>query len=176
MPQVSTSSAANIPLSFESSAMRTYRDREDTSRAWLKLRDFASELQNLRNAVTKQNEEFRRTRRRILGGVNSGGGIPWQTPYRELDPTVYVAAGTWVYISPENTLVTSGRVDLVSGITIKAVPGIWEAAQDVPAAVTAGYNVPQPLAQAVPSGTPLMGDMDVTTLFWRPISPALVCH
>lgn len=97
----------------------------------------------------------------------------WQNPKKELDPTVAVSKGTWVYISPGNSLVTTGLTDLVSGVNVKALSGIWEAAQDVPAKVSSNYNVPQlpyPGATGTPSGSPLAGDLDGADVFWIAIN------
>jgi hypothetical protein len=112
-----------------------------------------------------------------------GGGVVWQTPYKELDPTVAVAVGTFVYLSPGNPLVTTGLTDLVSGLVVNAPAGIWQAAQNVPAQVTVSsvvkYNVPQipyPGASgATPSGTPLKGDLDGANVFWIFLQEYNVC-
>jgi hypothetical protein len=104
---------------------------------------------------------------------------PWQTPNKELDPTVAVSKGTWVYISPNNPLVTTGLTDLAAGTILQSPPGIWEAAQNVPAQVTVGgvikYNVPQLPTEGTPSGTPLAGDLDASTLFWIRIQEYSPC-
>ena len=99
--------------------------------------------------------------------VPISGGDTWQVP-RELDPTVAVAQYTKVYISPKNPLVTVGLVDLdSSGATLQATAGIWQAMQNIPAATSAGYNVPQDPPPGsgtnAPSGSPLKGDLDGTT-------------
>jgi hypothetical protein len=83
------------------------------------------------------------------GNKGGGGGsfvFPWQDP-KELDPTVAVKAGTFVYISAGNALVTTGLTDLVTNTVLKTCPGIWQAVQDVPAEVAGSgkYNVPQQL-------------------------------
>ena len=108
----------------------------------------------------------------------SGGDFQWQTPKKELDPTQQVAKNTFVYISPLNTIVTTGLTDLTLLTTVKATPGIWQAIQDVPAATVDGYNVPQylPAGAVAPSGDPLSGDLDGDTIFWVLwSSPAGVC-
>jgi len=103
--------------------------------------------------------------------VQIGGGMDWQSP-KELDPTVAVAAGTFVYV-------TTGLVDLVLGTLTTARPGIWQAVQAVPAKTAAGkYNVPQvplPGAGSAPSGSPLKGDADGTNVFWIPWCPTVYC-
>lgn len=97
----------------------------------------------------------------------------WQKPKKELDPAVAVRKGTWVYVSPNNALVTDGMEDLQSAATVNAYPGIWEAAQDVPATedgVT--YNVPTTdYPSTTPSGSPLSGDLDEESVFWILICP-----
>ena len=114
--------------------------------------------------------------------VQNKNGIVWQSPYKELDPKVFVPANTLVSISPGNALVTTGLVDLVSAVTVKAPSGVWCAVQNVPAQVTAGYNVPAlPLpgsnitTPAVPSGTPLRGDADGVSVFWMPFELYNIC-
>jgi len=112
-----------------------------------------------------------------FGGVGASG-IPWQTPYKELDPTVAVVSGTWVYISPQNPMVTTGLVDAVAGgsTVVKAPSGIWQAVKDVPAKNGSNqYNVPVTPASGATSGTPLKGDYDAATLFWIPINAASYC-
>jgi len=52
--------------------------------------------------------------------------------------------------------------DLVAGTTKKAAAGWWVAMQDVPAASTGGYNVPQ-------SPMPMPTNMDDPTNFWMPL-------
>ena len=98
----------------------------------------------------------------------------WQKPYKELDPSVSVSRGTWVYISPSNPIVLTGLTDLVSAATVRAYPGIWEAAKNVPAKSGSSYNVPQvdfPGGTGTPSGTPLRGDADGDNVFWILITP-----
>jgi hypothetical protein len=105
-----------------------------------------------------------------------GGGFDWMYPtHREYDPTLPYSAGKFMTISPKNALVTAGMTDLVLGTVIKSPPGIWQAAQNVPAQTTDSppkVNVPQmPLpgaAGAVPTGTPLKGDYDGANVFWIP--------
>ena len=109
----------------------------------------------------------------------SGGKLkfPWQQPNLELDPTLSVPQWTFVYISPLNPIVTAGMLDLVTGVLTYAQPGTWQAKVNIPAQAVnptgkpAGtyFNVPQVVAradQAVPTGTPLKGDLDATTLLW----------
>jgi hypothetical protein len=167
---------ARQPQFGEGSALASNRDDRNNSRLWSKAKTGAQQNEDFGRVLEGLNRQIQQLKKRIPGGYVPSAGIPWQQPYRELDTTVSVSKGTWVYISPENTIVTAGLIDLVAGINIKSVPGIWEAKQDVPSAVGGHYNVPQPLAQAVPSGSPLKGDMDAAGLFWVPISPALVCH
>lgn len=117
-------------------------------------------------------------RRRILGG-SSTPFIFWQTPNRELDPTVTVSSGTFVYISPENPLVTTGLTDLVSTELVQAMPGIWQAVQDVPSEALVGsvmsYNMPQVVPTGSVTGTPLKGDADNAALFWIPWASIMNC-
>lgn len=185
MPQVSSSSLASLPQPFESSSLRSYRDRDDGSRQWERIRQLAADNHNLRQAVTRLNQQFRMSRRRILGGGTTATGWTFQSP-RELDPTASVAAQVVVYISPNNPLVTSGLYDIVSGETITAIAGLWVAVQDVPAQTTitvsgssvTAYNMPQlpyPGAGGTPSSHPYMGDLDGVNVFWAFISQAPVC-
>lgn len=102
----------------------------------------------------------------------AGGGSGWDWMYptnKELDTTLPYSAGKWVYISALNTLVTTGMTDIVSNANVISCQGLWECAQDVPAAVGGKFNVPvfpYPAAPAIPSGTPLKGDLDDPLIFW----------
>lgn len=113
----------------------------------------------------------------INGGNQGGGSLLWQNP-KELDPTVAVPKFTRVYISPNNTLVTTGLTDLVSNVVTTAPPGIWETVQNVPAKSGGKYNVPQipyPGATGTPSGSPLKGDLDGVNVFWAFIQEYSIC-
>lgn len=139
------------------------------------------ELQIYDSTTVKVEHTTRGVRLHAKQTPKSSGGMVWQSP-KELDPTVAVAAGTFVYISPGNPLVTSGLMDLVALRTIASPPGIWQAIKSVPAQVTVSgvvkYNVPQlpyPGATGATSGTPLKGDLDGPNLFWVQWSGAPIC-
>lgn len=119
-----------------------------------------------------------------LGGGGGGGGggtpgFPWQTPKKELNPLVAVTSGTAVYVSPNNPLVGTGLVDLVSNVLTSSRPGIWLSLQNIPAETGAGkYNVPQvpyPSNGGTVSGSPLTGDADQGNLYWVLLSPTPYC-
>ena len=97
-----------------------------------------------------------------------GSSDPW--PPVELDPTKAHSTGDYVYISPANTLVTSGMIDLDSDIQTFTDPGIWRAVKAVPAMSESMYHVPQlPLPGAngtVPGGSPMKGDADGADVYW----------
>ena len=106
-------------------------------------------------------------------GVGGGGGFIWQSPNKELNPLVAVPKDTFVFISSDNPLVTTGIVDLASGTLTKAQPGFWQATQAVPAQVTISnvveYNVPQypyPGDTGYDAGPPVSGDLDDADIFW----------
>ena len=100
------------------------------------------------------------------------GAWKWQTPYKELDSSKAVAKDTFVFVSEANPLAVDGLIDLDSGALVKARPGIWQAAQDVPAQVTVDavvkYHVPTlPYPPAGPVGSvgsagSMQGDLDQT--------------
>ena len=98
-----------------------------------------------------------------------GAGWDWMYPSnKEMDPTLTYKKGKFAYLSPLNPLVTAGLVDLdSSGKTLQATAGIWLALQDIEPATVSGWNVPQDpphgSGTAVPSGTPLIGDIDITS-------------
>lgn len=102
------------------------------------------------------------------------GGWDWMYPtHKEGDPTQTYSADTFMFLSANNPLVTTGLIDAVSGLNVKALPGFWQAAKNVPAqVVVAGvtkWNVPvfpYPGATGTPSGSPLKGDLDGGGLFW----------
>lgn len=138
-------------------------------------RQIDSELQFYDTTTVK----FTKTTRGIRADVkippaSPGGGIEWQVP-KELDPSVDVKVDTLVYLSPQNPLVTTGLMDLVEGTLLQAPAGVWLCVQDVPAAASGQYNVPQPLVQGAMSGSPLKGDSDSPTVFWVQIAGISVC-
>ena len=101
-----------------------------------------------------------------------GGNFIWQSP-RECNPAVAVPKDTFVFISSDNPLVTTGIVDLASGTLTTAQPGFWQAAVAVPAQVTVSgvvkYNVPQfpyPGDTGYDAGPPVFGDLDDADIFW----------
>ena len=118
----------------------------------------------------------------ITAGSNStstwakiSGGLNWQSPKKELDLTVAVPAGVLVYISPNNLLATSGWNDLIAGHVVVAQPGIWFSLKPVPAATTAGYNVPAVPTPGAVGGTPLAGDLDNANAFWARLDKFTTC-
>ena len=162
----------SMPVAHESSALRSARDSDDMHRQWRRANVSNAQLQSMQVSINQLARKVEMMRRRILGGA---GGVQelWQTP-RELDPTVAVDQYTLVYISPENDLVTTGLVDLVSTDLTTASAGIWMSMQDVPATDGTNYNVPQlpyPGATGTPAGSPLEGDLDGDNVFWALITP-----
>jgi hypothetical protein len=124
-------------------------------------------------------EQTTRGTRFNLKAIKSGdsSGFSWQQPNLELDPTLAVPKWTFVYISPLNPIVTTGMLDLVTGELTSAQPGTWQAKVNIPAQAVnpagkpAGtyFNVPAVVTradQAVPTGTPLEGDLDSAMLLW----------
>lgn len=109
----------------------------------------------------------------------AGGGFKWQTPNKELDPTVSVAKDVFVYISPGNPLATAGLTDLTTGTVETAPTGIWQAVKAVPAQTAAGgvtsYNVPMAPVQGATAGSPLKGDLDNAAVFWVPWAGIMNC-
>ena len=99
------------------------------------------------------------------GGPPGAGGWDWAYPtHKELDTTLSYPQGKFVYISAMNTLVTAGMTDIISNANVISCQGLWQANRAVPAATGGAFNVPVfPYAgfgTTVPSGTPLMGDLD----------------
>ena len=107
----------------------------------------------------------------------SAGGWDWMYPtHKELDPTLPYTKGKVAYISSLNTLVTAGMTDLVSNATATSCPGLWLCVQNVSAASGGKFNVPvYPyiagatakggtsflMDTTAPSGSPLIGDLDL---------------
>ena len=173
------------PSFGEGSSLASNRDSRSVARSWTTLKAASEQVAGLSKAVGKISHQLSQTRRRIVGG-GVPFAFPWQAPNKELDPTVFVPAGTWVYLSPGNALVTTGLFDLVSGSNTTARSGIWQSAQDVPAQVVnpsgmpdgTYYNVPQlpyPGATGTPTGTPLKGDLDGSNVYWIFISATPYC-
>lgn len=95
----------------------------------------------------------------------------WQKPYKEIDTSKLVPAGTFVYITAANNIVTSGLTDLVAGSNKKSLEGFWQAAVNVPAASGGSYNVPQfpyPGVAGTVTGSAgsVKGDLDTSGIFW----------
>lgn len=105
---------------------------------------------------------------------SSGGGKFWMyEDHREGDPTFPYAADTFMFLSDNNPLVTTGMIDLVSGLRAFSKPGFWQVgSNNVPAQVVVSgvtkWNVPvypYPGATGTPTGSPLKGDLDLGQ-FW----------
>lgn len=174
MPTVNTQTNITLPKAHESSALRSPRDSDDVHRQWKRANTSTAQQSSDTIALFNLTRKVEAMRRRILGGLPNQIPDRWQKPYKELDPTVAVTEGTWVYISPSNDLVLTGYTDPTGGAGTKAYPGIWEAAQDVPPTDGTNYNVPQtdyPGATGTPSGSPLQGDLDGTGVYWILICP-----
>jgi hypothetical protein len=160
--------------------MRTYRQSKDGSGNGPesdfinRLLSRLNQLQFFDSTTIKFSQRNRGVTAHVINPQAGGqANDQWQTPNKELDPTVAVSKGTLVYISPGNSLATTGLTDLVAAIIKTSPAGIWEAAQTVPAQITVSrvvkYNVPQfpyPGATGTPSGTPLAGDLDGANVFW----------
>jgi hypothetical protein len=165
------------PKFSEGTALSSKRDDRNNSFLWKKGELNTGQIDSFGLALQKLSREVAKMRRRIVGGGTMDSGWDWQYPdHKELDPTLWYSAGKWAYISALNPLVVTGMKDLVSNATVTSCQGIWLAMQDVPAASGGKWNVPtlnypsgaQAVGGAVvapgttaPSGTPLMGDLDL---------------
>ena len=130
-----------------------------------------TELQFYDSTTVKVEQTTRGVTFHAKPSVGQLAGLRWQTPDKELDPTVAVSKNTFVYISPLNTLVTAGMTDVVSNSNVTSCEGIWQAAKAVPAAASGKYNVPvfpysSGMGVSPPSGSPLVGDLDSSTIYW----------
>ena len=155
----------------EVSGLRTHastRESDAPNRMHLKLGSESVQLTQLMLTVRQIQSTLDRLRIRS-GGNSIPTGFHWQTPNKELDPTISVSKDTWVYISALNTLVTTGMTDLVSNATVISCEGYWVALQDVPAATGGKWNVPvfpyPGMGTAIPSviNGSLSGDLDNQT-------------
>lgn len=154
------------PRFHEISGLRSPRDGDVVPKIHYKTADNTKQLSQLVQCVQQLQRELYMQRRRS-SAIPIQAGWQWQTPNKELDPTVAVASGIVVYISPENTLCTAGLTDLILATNVKAIPGVWISVQAVPAASGGNYNVPQiPPILGAPSGSPLSGDADNANVFW----------
>ena len=135
---------------------------------WRKL---TKELRFCDSATIKVNRRVSGISFDAIGSSSPSFKFPWQYP-KELDPTVPVQSGEFVFISAQNPIVTTGLHDVQSNVLVKATEGIWQALQFVPAQIsqsgTTAYNVPHALAEVATAGSPLRGDADDGTLFWLP--------
>ena len=176
MPTVTTQTNSTLPKAHESSALRSPRDSDDVHRQWKRANTSTAQQASDMLAIQNLTRQVEKLRRRMLGAPVAPFQ-KWQQPYKELDTDLAVDKGTWVYISPDNPIVTTGMTDPIAGAGTKAYPGIWEAAQDVPASSGVDdYNVPQtdyPGATGTPTGTTpyYKGDLDGEDVYWILICP-----
>jgi hypothetical protein len=157
--------------------MRNYTNNQDGrgNGPWTDFVNFVykkfTELQFYDSTTVKVRQTTRGVTFHVKPGASPATGMQWQTPDKELDPTKAVSKNTLVYISTLNTLVTAGMTDIVSNANVISCEGIWQAAQNVPAATGGKYNVPvfpypSGMGTTIPSGSPLSGDLDSATIFW----------
>ncbi len=147
-----------------------------------RILDRLKELQFYDSQTVKVEQLTRGTRFHAAPQNHGGSSIfPWMYPtHVELDPRLTYSKGFVAYASALSPLVTTGIVDLVAGgDPLTCQPGYWLALKNVPAQVTVSgivkYNVPQLAENAIPTGTPLNGDLDVPTLFWAKIPETNSC-
>ena len=169
MPTCAVSKNVSIPVQHEGSTHRSPRDRDDVRQAWKVSTKHREQVTSDRNAIEQLTRKVEGMRRRILGGSGGASSFPWQSP-KELDPTKAVPKDTFVFISPSNSIVTTGLTDLVSEDVAYAVPGIWQAVQDVPAATEIGYNVPKLLSA---TGSNLADSEGLFWILWQEHNPCI---
>lgn len=145
---------------------------QPVTRQWLQINDAREATRGLRSGRVTDSSILAGVHRQIMTGVM------WQTPC-ELDPTCDICPNRLVYLSPQNPLVTTGLIDLVSATLTLSPAGIWLSRQYVPAQNEAGkYNVPQlpyPGATGIPAGSPLTGDLDGPDVYWVLIAQVPMC-
>lgn len=157
---------AQQPVFHEGSDLRSNRDSDVTAKLWQKNRTSQAQNDSYGIAIAAMQRELGKLRRRRQY-VDDSASRRWQEPYKELDPSVDVAKGTWVYISEFNPLVTTGLTDMLTENMERATPGIWEAVQAVPKAVDGSYNVPGAnYYDGGVTGDPLRGDLDESSVYW----------
>jgi hypothetical protein len=178
MATITENQIRRLPRGSEMSILASPREPNSLLRGYRRENVRSSQIKSSDDSVNQLSKKVENMRRRILGGSSQPFTL-WQTPNRELDPTVSVASGTFVYISPGNPLVTVGLTDLVSTTLLQAMPGIWQAVQDVPAEAAVdgvmSYNMPQVVPTGSVTGTPLKGDADNSGLFWIPWASIMNC-
>lgn len=164
-----------MPRFHEGSQLRSVRDDDNNSKQWQKNQTTTKQGGGHDQAINVLQGQVARLRRRIVGGA-AVTEEKWQEP-KEIDTDRDVSKGTWVYISPGNDIVTTGMTDPLAGSNTKAIPGIWEARQNVSSSTGVDdYNVPQfpyPSATGDPTGTTpnIKGDLDSDDVFWILICP-----
>ena len=172
MPTAVTSRNVSLPISHELSALASPREPDALQRQYRRANVVNLQGHSDKQAIDQLARAVEKLRRRILGGSGGSTFVLWQEPNKEIDPTLSVSKGVWVYISPSNDMVLTGLTDLATNANQKACEGMWEAAQDVPAKDGEGkYNVPTfpyPSATGTPTGSPgsVKGDLDSTDIFW----------
>lgn len=145
---------------------------DDLTNQWKKTKVPSSSTFGLATTVARLVSEMAKLRRRIVTPPGGSGSRFWMyEDHREGDPTLPYDADTFMYLSINNSLVVTGMIDVVSGLTAFSKPGYWQAAQNVPPQTSdtpPKYNVPvfpYPGATGTPTGSPLMGDLDLGQ-FW----------
>ena len=160
------------PKFSEGTALSSKRDDRNNSFLWKKGELNDGQIYSVLLALQKLSREVAKQRRRIVGGGEAAAGWPWMYPdHIEGDSSQSYSAGYCMYLSALNPLVTTGMTDLVSGANATACQGVWLAMQNIPAAASSKWNVPQwpypvSFGASAPSGTPLKGDLDNPGLYW----------
>lgn len=162
------------PRFHESSHLRSVRDGDANAKMWQKNRTLGSTIRSVAQATEQNTRQVAKLRRRILGGGGGGAGWDWMYPdHKELDTAYGYDAGKFVYISPLNTLVTTGLTDIVSNTLVQSCEGLWQANRDIPPISGGKFNVPvfpYPTGMGVsaPTGAPLKGDLDALDASGQP--------
>ena len=178
---------ATQPGFGEGSGLRSTRDSD--ALAQLPKKTNTNVQQDIRNgeAIRRLTRAVQKLQKRPGGGMVGGGGLQFQQPYIELDPTIGVPQWTIVNVSPTNpmTSLVTALFDLVSGNQTVAPTGYWVACDDIPAQVVnptgkpAGtyYNVPvmPPSVAWVSSPGSQKGDLDQAGILWLPLPRTGAC-
>ena len=174
MIRCSPSRSLVLPKGHESSPLRSPRDSDNALKLWQKMNQSVRQVEGIVNVVNQVSKDVEKKRRQILGAMGGTAGWDWMYPdHKELDTAYGYDAGKFVYISPLNTLVTTGLTDIVSNTLVQSCEGLWQANRDIPPISGGKFNVPvfpYPTGMGVsaPTGAPLKGDLDALDASGQP--------
>ena len=159
---------------YESSNMRSSRDRDAVGRSWIKHKSTAAQVSAAMRALANIQSQVNKIRRRVVGGQTVQNGWKFSKPISYNYKSSYNFQDI-IYIAPDDLLITNGYEDPDSHTTVYPVAGMWVALKVVkpsPDPDIIGsfvYHIPQ-LPYPAPS------DPDNALNYWWLIAPDAQCY